>query len=493
MKKNLTWFSISALAMLSSAITANAQTVRVAADGTGDFTTIQDAVDAVEADDSTQPNVVMVAPGTYTDTSATLSQDVTIMGEDADNRPVLVLVPTPGDDDSIVNTAGVNVTLENLVCIPSTSNTPGRAVRLNPVTDADVYTVNISNVLVSANDGSDQPLSVNGLEPLFPGPDTSISFGNDGIVVLGGPFGGAGNADVTVNVDHTIVTHIDSDRDPTIPTSGRDGFILGGFNTTINFGPGVVASYCGRYGAQIITTAGEVVDLTPILNCNGTLDEPVLFKGNGSVGLQLWTGTHNLNYVHIDKNAVGIRPDMFSNSITANHLLVTENEDGIAWLNAAPSSGTSFEFSNSTFFFNETTDISFITSLTADNAASAGPVNVSFNDSIFAGSILLFDTDMALDLAGQVQDDFVLNYTNTAFPDEGEFLVFPEFELFPVTANLENIETGDPMFLSTDPTSPEYLVVSNEAYRTAGTGGSPLGGFFPFNNEPVDVASWMVY
>jgi hypothetical protein len=494
MKKNFEWFSLCVMVVLILCSTANAQTVRVAADGSGDFTTIQDAVDAVEMDDSTLPNVVMVATGTYPDTSVVISQEMTIMGEDADNRPVLVLEPAADDTDSIVNSAGVDVTLENLICIPSTANPAGRAIRLDPVAEGDAFVITISNVLVSANDGSDQPLSVDGLEALFPGPDTSMSFGDDGIRILAGQYASVTNADVTIDIDNTIVTHIDSDRDPSQPTGGRDGFVLGGANTTINFGPGVLASYCGRYGAQIITSdASSAPDFTPVLNCNGTLENPILFKGCGSVGLQLWTGVHDLNYVHIDENPVGIRADMFSNTIDADHLLATENEEAIAWLNYAPSVGTTFNFLNSTFFYGESADILFSTGLTADNATSAGPASVVFENSIFAASIMLFNTDMEMDIVDLVQDKFVLDYVNVAFPAEGEFSVFPEFEFYPVTANLQNIEEADPMFISTDPTSSDYLVVSNEAYRTAGTNNSPLGGYFPFNNEDTSVTHWMMF
>lgn len=471
-----------------------AQTVRVSADGTGDFTSIQAAVDFLELDKSLLPNVVMVAPGTYNNTSIKMSQEMSIIGEDPANRPVLVLIPVAGDaqNDAIVSTAGVSVTLENLICIPSLTTTPDRAVRLDPVTDNDVFTITINNVLISANDGSGKPLSVDGMEALFPGPDTSKSFNDDGIRILGGPFGGAGNADVTVNINHTVVTHIDTDRDPAIPTGGLDGFVLGGYRTTINFGPGVVASYCGRYGAQIITSEGIVVDFSPVFNCFGSPENPIIFKDNGSVGLQLWTGTQDLHYVQLIENPVGARIDMFSNLFDAENLLVINNEDGIAWLNYSPPAGTTFDFFNSTFFNNET-DISFLTSLTPESTDEPGPLSMTFENTIFAGTFLfIFNTDLPVELADRVQNQFVIDYRNVALPSEGDFAVIPEFELFPVTVNLLNIVTADPEFLSTDPSSPDFLVVSNEAYRTAGVENSPLGGYFLMAGE-TDIPNWALY
>lgn len=495
--QSIHYLSFGLVFLLFSISTVMAQTVRVSTDGIGDFISVQAAVDAVEADDSTEPNVVMIAPGTYVNTSVIISQDMAIIGEDADDRPILVLEPAPGDtaNDSIITTNGVSVTLENLMLLPSTVFTPDRAVRFDPVLDSDVFTITLSNILISANDGNDQPLSVDGLEPLFPGPDSSVSFNDDGVRILGGPFGGAGNADVTVNVDNTVVTHIDTDRDPSIPTGGLDGFVLGGFNTTINFGPGVVASYCGRYGAQIITTdttGATVADLSPVLNCNGTADNPIIFKDCGNVGLQLWTGTHDLNYVEFVENPVGLRIDMLSNIVGGEHLLVTGNEDGIAWLNTARNTPTTFDVEDSTLFNNET-DLNLATGYTADSGFTPGESVIVFEDSIFAGTFLfLMNSDLTLDLADTVQSQFVMEFTNVAFPDEGAFAVIPEFELFPVTANLQNIVTADPEFLSTDINSPDFVVVSSEAYRTASIDSGPLGGYKLFDGE-TSILEWTLY
>lgn len=472
---------------------AHSQTARVAADGSGDYASIQEAVDALAAGGAT-PGAIHVAPGVYTG-SVSIPSAMSIMGESAEDRPVLVLEPVPGDaqNDGLISTDGVDVTLENLILIPSTDNTPDRAVRLDPVTDNDAFTVTIRNVLVSANDGNDAPLSVDGMEALFPGPDGSVSFNDDGIRVLGGPFGGAGRADVTVNLERTVVTHIDSDRDPTIPTGGLDGFVLGGFNTTLNIGPGVVASYCGRYGFQIITTdtTDTPPDFTPAANFFGTREEPIVCKGNGSVGLQLWTGTHAFDSVQLTENPIGARIDMFSNKLDASRVLATGNETAIAWLNTA-GEGVGFAIAESTFFDNQT-DYEFSTGYTAESEFTPQPVTLVTEDSVFAGTFLfLFNTDLTLDLEDRVADSFQLVYRNTAFPEEGEYAVIQEFDLYPVTVTLENIVTADPEFLSTDPAGPGYLVVSSGAYAEASTDGSPLGGYFLFDGETA-VREWMAF
>jgi hypothetical protein len=210
------------------------------------------------------------------------------------------------------------------------------------------------------------------------------------------------------------------------------------------------------------------------------------------VGLQCWTGTQNLQYVELVENPVGARIDLESNVTDGDHILVTGNEDGIAWLNTAPSIGTTFDFSNSTFFNNET-DMNLITSYTVDSGFTPGLTNFTFEDSIFAGTFLfLFNTDLTLDLADVVQSQFQFKFENVGFPEEGDFSVITEFDLFPVTADLQNIVTADPQFLSPDLNSEDFLVVSSEAYRTAAMDGGPLGGYQLFDGE-TSVLEWTIY
>ena len=485
------------LAALAAGNLGWAQSVTVNSDGGADYTTIGAALDAVGSD-AAEPNVITITGGGPYEEGILIDIPITIRGESADDRPIVLLKQVGGSvrgEHGVVNTAAVDITLENLIFIPSTAEPlTKRAICFEPLADSDDFDITIRNVLVSANDGSNQPLSVDGMELMFPSAENSVPFQDDGIWVLASFYRPNGTIDVLL--EDVIVTHCDSGKDPDMITANSDGFVIGGINMTFTM-RNVVSSYNDRYGIQIISADvdPDPVTYTPIANLEGTPEQPIIFKGNGSQGIQSWTGENHWSYVHLIENPQGVRIDVYSNTLEADHLLFVDSTEAINLYRYPPTEDeVLYQISDSTFFRSSETDI--LINPTVDDAAilnQYGAFTMELTDCVVAGT-MVFLVNSTLEVIPEGFTEFpTVIYKNSALVEEGDHSVFVDFEGIPVNPVLENTIGADPEFVSIEPGNDGYLRVSADAYRTAASDGGILRGAMPFAGEPVPVRDWMMY
>lgn len=217
-----------------------AQTVTVAKSGTPNFATIQAAIDSFDPDpDAGTPNVIQITDNAVYKEVITIDVPVTIEGTNPNDRPIVVVgvnAATPGANDGILITMATgtfnDVTLRNLICIPDPAA---------PVTDDLIVSVGqnlnilFDNIVVTANNGSDAPVTLDGMVEADLTGATQI--GDDGIFV-GGTTTPAG--------DGTVVTF----RQTVISQVGGDGIVLSGSGTRYIIEDGSVFNYNGRLGIQ---------------------------------------------------------------------------------------------------------------------------------------------------------------------------------------------------------------------------------------------------
>lgn len=158
MARLLTVLSILVLA----AGTAHAITRIVDASGGGDFTTVQAAIDAANPADE----IVVRKTGLY-DEALNITKGIVVRGEVPTNRPIITLrgnttqPATGGSGDAVyIQADNTTVTLQDLILIPSKTSPPtDDAISCTPATATGVLGIEIINVLISGNDGSDLPLA----------------------------------------------------------------------------------------------------------------------------------------------------------------------------------------------------------------------------------------------------------------------------------------------------------------------------------------------
>ncbi|NUP88778.1 MAG: hypothetical protein HUU25_03025 [Candidatus Sumerlaeia bacterium] len=477
-----------------------AQTVAVPSD----FATVGAAVASVLANPAA-PDVINVSPGTYLETSGVAvvadsveDTNITIQGTDPANRPILVLSPLAGQPSTTLNGRGmvlsvtdyagagnendVTFTLNNVVLLPAVGGAPNRAFYSNNnsagLSANAVMNINARNVLISANNGSNAPVSTTGLtQGSLAG---GQAFTDDGFYVQG--------VTGTVNVDHLVSTHLAG--------ANPDGLVFFPDNVaTINIGPGCVFSYTDRIGIQIAQDGATV-------NINGTKSEPVIITGTGSA----WGGGNQLNggLAMFHDNAFGTDPP--SGAYTASHLyIIGNNHSGIdvAFVDAGQS----------------TPPATFTNCIVANNGVTANPTGILIGDDHRVawtfdrctivdnfGSIVDYGLAGGVDssssvtftnsilggrsgaTAGNLDDEQIelndaactLNLTNSALVLSGAFAAAGTGVLNTGggTVNQVGVVNADPDFVSAQyDYSSDVLDVRNTAdYAGAGVGGSDLAG-----------------
>jgi hypothetical protein len=278
-----TLFVSAALASLL-AVGLNAQTVTVAKTGTPDFATVQAAIDNFDPDpDGGTPNVIQITDGAVYDEIITIDVPVTIEGTGVD-RPILAVQLNTGSDGIVISVpTGTDneVTLRNLIVVPSLTAPPNVLDASDGIISiGQNLSITIDNCVVTANDGTDNPVTVDGITPAV-APVGSVYFGDDGMF-LGGTAAPAG-VGTSYTLVNTVVSHI---GDPSIDSAGgtvnnSDGIVASGTTGgTILISDGCVFSYCKRLGIQ--------------MNGNFTLDAPndnVLVLNNGGFAGIWFAGT----------------------------------------------------------------------------------------------------------------------------------------------------------------------------------------------------------
>lgn len=468
-----------------------AQSVTVNSEGGADYTSVTSALDAVTSNPE-EPNVIAITGGGPYEESLVIGVPLTIRGDSESDRPIILIRKNPGtasgrEDDGIINSAPVDLTFENLIFLPSLEDTPGDdGFDIRPLSDDDNFSVTVRNVLITANNGSNQPLSTDGKELMdFTG---ATSFGDDGFQILS-TFAGIPSGTVNALFEDVIITHIDQGGDPESLGSGNDSFILGGERLTVTI-RNVYVSYGDRFGFQLLS------NLTA--NLEGTPTEPIVvnggFGGVGSTGIRCFSGNHKWSYVTVMNTWNGVAVDSDTTvSLDVDHLLIANARDwGLSFLYTPPSE-RNFTFSNCTLFNDTNTVVFDVPSSDSSDPDRLDRVTVTLKDSVFAG---LDGDEFFLHTFIPKPEPEVFSFPNVivdhcAVVEEGDHLV--DFGLREENITETGTVTSDPAFLSIDPDDPNFLRVSAEAYRTAASDGGPLRGALPFAGEPVSVENWMMF
>lgn len=494
-----------------------------------------------------EPRIVnIIAGGPYSEaTGIELNYSVTLQG--FGYKPLLICGPT--------NTAGVSasnksngiyifvlssapadthiaVILKNFIIIPNKTTTPSyHGIRSN--TDATglsataTMDIEISDVVVTANDGTDQPVTTDGFTPST-APVGTKYFGQGSTgrgIYLSGHIN---NLSLTQNV---ICSWNYCDGCCIYPDD-YTGRTL--FNENI-IGPGCIFSYNGRNGIYVNS------DGTPD-TFNGTAEKPIwiyrnrkasIGYGNWQGALGIWHDDNNrpeaiitLNYVNIVENdELGIHTGYTDNAqslpaLNANHCFIANNNGPAIYLSAelagagSPTGASEFlrdwTFTNCTIANNKhqspaegaTTggDRTITGPLSVVSAAFAStPTGIFiFNDCIVAGK---GSADSAGDNTFNIQKDNLpaLEFNYCGIVLAGIYALSGDgFNLIggAPTPVKNNVINANPSFLDEgDPFSENFYAVNAWDYAAKGSGGSNLSGAGKFVAvEPSIVSSpWQLY
>lgn len=469
------WFSVlfgTAMCLNSSSFALD---VTVNSEGGADVTTITEALDQIRANPDATMNTITITGGGPYEEPIVIDVPLTLVGADPVDRPIIVVMINNGgvegrENDGIINSAAVDMVFENLIFIPSSFDWPtDDGFDLRPLSEEDDFDITLRNCLITTNDGNNAPITLTGEtfeeDALFNG----FSFQDDGFQVLS-TFAGIPSGTVDVLIEDVVVTHIAFDA--ALDATGQDSFILGGENTTVTV-RNTRVSYGDRWGMQLLSSV--------TVNIEGTEEEPVIIQGMGSAGLLCFGGTHNWDYLHLIENPLGARIDAdfgVENNIS-NALIYGNTELGLGYFfNPDEGIERNYTITDSTFYNN----LEHIAFRLSDDMSG---VNLAISDTVVAGP----EQD-AFIVSALSEDPAVTQiFANVDISDTGISTFFGD-RLETITET--NVITDDPEFASTDPADPGFLVVTSPAYATAGSGGTPLGGYFPYGGD-TNVTEWMMY
>lgn len=522
------------------AATAQGQVKVVNASGTGDFTTINDALAFFDTDTDPAENVIQISDDAAYNEIISISEPVTIEGTGAE-RARLILKNNP---DGISAKGGIvinlpstlstgTVTLKNIVILPEVVHIPKVSTTPAQRVTAAIENVNnnlcliLDNVLISANDGTDQPLMDNGYDndilKLVPSnaaydPDAT-SFALHGLVL-----GRSGSAHTELDgveliLKDSIITHIRGDYQPaavqpdrtfprgiwmynpygTNPANYENPAINSIRRITRVLGDSAVSftrfsmSIAGDLemsnpGGRIhMRGAGNVaIDLDgPAMNFRNI--EDVYFTGNSAVGVT----DHGWGSVRWNmKNCVSF--ETLNNVISVNNqtnqhasgLINIEDSTlvGGRWVSNSNTTGQgpthhTFRLSPGT-----ETDVNISnTILGGKRNHTTATVNVIYlggtNDVTISDSAIITDGPFSF-------------YENGATLVEGSSVL--------TTTNIINADPGllgwdMPVGIPFDPSVEDFMDVTNPLYATAGANGEPLKGGARYAGPSTRVDNWSVY
>lgn len=444
---------------------AFAQTKTVSKTGPADFTTVQDAINSFTPDpDPNTPNVIQIIDSSVYDEMITINVPITIEGTGA-SRPILAVRQNTGGDGNdglIINipTGTFNdVTLRNLIVIPSRTSVPmDDGIRSH----GQNLNITLENILVTANNGSDFPVTLDGLAPVSLSGATQ--FGDDGIFVGAGTTPSGDGTVVTLR--NVVVSHIQG----AVPNLYNDGLICSSSGKAYYIYDGCVFSYCNRLGIQ---AAGDFQIYAP--------SKRVLVLGNkGFAGIWFAAASPSASPIRSIDGCNVIDTTGVNNSSTP----------GVGWGIEHQNGGTvNFVLRNAIIKGNTgqglmISELAGSGSSTIENVTFAGNGRYAIDvNSAYAGTITINDCIIAGD--GTADSDNVVRHNGTglmnisysALVTEGPFALLTPPTTGTGTINQLNIVNADPQFVETsDYTSDSFFDVFNPIYSAAGTGGTPLRG-----------------
>ncbi len=220
-----------------------------------------------------------------------LDEDLTIQGSSI--QAIVCLKQTGfgslAEDCGLFWCQDVDLTINNVTFIPSTTNTPADdALYFRSTTNAQDTVVNLNHVILTANNGSNAPITTTGLEDGVAAEallDAAgcVGYGDDGIYVVSRTEGGS----ITLNATYLIVSAfnksftMDPDRTGETASDAFQVYMNGAtqdfLNAFLNFNEGCVISQISRMA--VYNPYGGYVKL------NGTHENPVIMYNIHSDGI----------------------------------------------------------------------------------------------------------------------------------------------------------------------------------------------------------------
>ncbi len=461
---------------------ALAQSVTVGTTG-ATYTSLNAAILAVGAN-AAQPDVITILDeGPFLESRVIVNagtsglDDLTIQAAPG-VRPRIVINNTGASANSAVylRKSG-NVIVRDLIIMPTTNFTSetfeasvGQAGIEIDDDSAVPTSVTLQNVLITSNNGSNQPVaSLDGLtSPTFT--STTVSFRDEGIQALSA----ATNAARNVYMYDVVVSGVAGDQG----SDGIRGFIDGSPGSEWVIGPGCVVSYNNHNEATITSSTARAAFQPGGTNgidvrIEGTQDKPVLFINN------------NLNGIFV-----------------TNTTNISEGLSSVEWLIVANNAGTGFASvdTNSPVTF---TNVTFANNQDGVLLAPDEPdaIQYTFNNVIASGNGSATDPENNINL---VAYGTLIGFGSTFTANNSAIVLAGPYTLNNVDYGADGINSDtnwtvvknsviatDPQFVSLNPTSSEFAVVGNAAYGTAGPGGQPLVGGGKFLTS--SVSDWQLF
>jgi len=273
------------------------QTVTVSNTIPADFTTIQAAIDALAPgggmdDSNTANNVVQILDDSIYQEALTINGMGITIESTGLNRPRLIANAT----EASVNTNNFQIrfdsddlcVLRGLIIMPATESQPDGCITFDDFSNTNgfAYDVIMEDVVISANNGSDQPVSEDGKTA----PDgTELRYGDNVLDFNSTPTG----ATPTVTLTRTVVT--------AASTGFGDNIRFFVDNAAITFEEDCVSSYSEDHGIYFSAAENSVAEYI------GTQANPIIIHGNEGGGIFSNSPTcrvaSNLEYVAITRNS----------------------------------------------------------------------------------------------------------------------------------------------------------------------------------------------
>lgn len=458
---------------------ATAQTVTVSKTGT--INTIAGAIAQFASDSDPAPNVIQITDSEVYDEVITVDVPLTIEGTGS-AKPVLAVQANAsgraGSSGLVVNLPSTMTTgsvfLKNLTVIPSRTAPPASS-GIN-VFNNNAY-VEIDGLLLTANNGSDAPVSTDGLTDV-PENSAFTYFGDDGIAAgqtADGQFEGDG---LELHITNTIITSL---RDQNAAGNTNGIYVSGQSEASFRkttIGDGLVVSFNGDtrpgYG---ITCNGDFVLNAPNKRALIMGNRLAIFFQGSSPNERYVNGLNAVNNAYqgiYESSATGVR-------MTVENAIIGQGSRQALWIDGAAAGDITLRnvtIGPATLSTYE--PVRFLANnanLVVENGIFLGNANQNVSNIIHnAGAGLISFTDSAVVTTSTLA-------LSTVIGENAPFLN-PDRVSSPATLS------HDPAFINiTDPLHPYYFAVSSPIYATAGTGGTPIHGGAPLYNPTEEVVT----
>ncbi|MBN1475889.1 hypothetical protein JXA47_03965 [Candidatus Sumerlaeota bacterium] len=533
------------LAMLSAVVLmmslgAAAQTVSVDAanaspDHTTTFSSLMEAIHSFQADGTggagvnhgnAEPDIIRIASTAVIDEaiemdavtgpSVALDEPLTIEG---DGITALVALRSTGAD-GLWYQQDVDLTLRDIIFIPSRTDTPiDDLIELRATANAADVTITMERVVVTANDGSDGPVTTDGRLTATEAEAalaTATGVGDDAVYLVSDSGGGSMTltaTDLIISAFHTSFSA--GDRSTEGNHDGMvvfmDGTTSDIVNATVQLGEGCVISCTPRFGIQ--SSPGAHIDIA------GSASDPVVFNHIHSDGIWVTSDSDSPTqasvctvdraiFAHIDASALKEQETFgrgFIGSLT-NTIIAHCGFPGIELYasGALPPGGladSTLTVANTTVHGCGTAWDGSDTDYDDRGGCISAPVYQSIN-----ASNRSVDMDDVIISGGAGQTGLHSGGPCTMAIDFSAIVTLGSNAVGAATSGGGTITVGGSVigdaivYLDTDdPFSPDFFDVvvysgQSSPYRTAGTGGAPLSG----GGDLVEltysaVSSWSVY